>query len=200
MSCKGCHPEYNTATSSTGYTTSSADCGGITLSELPTGAIPISPPAMARQHPDPYGGRYMYPRAAIPAAPMSPVTVIPCSVTPLKKLKTARGINDGQVRLTFVRKASAVTMCWESFEGCIGQNGVSCLRFEQSLPSPPPGSMKFLISITYKGKNQVVNMFIDPMAEPQLMIFLDLSESGEEVQRGDAVSVPGGSVNWITFA
>lgn len=155
---------------------------------------------MMRQHADPYGGRHFYPRAAIPAAPISPVTVIPCSVTPLKKLQTARGVNDGQVRLTFVRKASAVTMCWEPFEGCIGQNGVSCLRFEQSLPSPPPSPMKFLMSISYKGKIQTVNMFIDPLGVPQLMIFLDLSESGQDVQRGDAVSVPGGSVSWITFA
>lgn len=172
------------------------DCGGVTISQLPTGAIPIDPPAARRPR---YDARVRTSRRELDLGSyktIRPLT-LPCSVTPLKDLRTPYSSNQTQVNLSFLRKDGKVIMGWEQFEGVLGSNGAACLRFEQTLPSLPATPIRQVISISYNSKPKLGILSIDPGYAVSLTFYLDCSTSGEEVKQGDTVIIYGGTICWI---
>lgn len=119
-------------------------------------------------------------------------------ITPLSNLTPGFSGCMGSVEFKMRRKNKTVTLQWEPFTGTLTANGVSFLTVCQSICNTPPYPISIPIYIIYKGSGRITHVEIDPFAKSgNIKFYLNTDGSGSDINSGDNISFPGGSISWI---
>lgn len=184
--------------------TSSSDTAcGITLSELPSEAIPIMPrtgsqrrevKSIERSSSEPERRQYK----RVSSAQSSVTPTFRAMITPLTSISTPYTGHNTMIEFSIRRKNSTVSLMWEPFEGVLGARGTKYLGVHQTLPLPPPYPLTFPIIISHNSKPKHSYLYLDPGNITPLMFYLDISGSGADIDINDTIEIKGSCISWLT--
>ncbi len=119
-------------------------------------------------------------------------------VTPLSDVVPAYSETPGLVEFRMRRRNMTVILQWEPFSALMAAAGVAYLTVNQGICNLPPYSITQPVTIEYKGVIRQTFVEIDPTARTgNIRFYLNADGSSTDVAVGDAVSIRGGTANWI---
>jgi hypothetical protein len=127
------------------------------------------------------------------------ISEFPSVITPLSNLTPLYSGQTGCVEFNMRRKNKTVILQWEPFTGTLSANGVATLTVAQSIANLPAYTITSPIYIQYKSIGRMTRVEINPHAPTgNIFFYLNSDSSASGTVIGDVVTVPGGSVSWIT--
>ena len=116
-------------------------------------------------------------------------------ISPANQLTTQSGSRG--VLFTMKRISNVVNLQWEKFQVALGAGGVSTLNVCQTISNLPPFSLSFPIVASYKGKQRISYVTIDPSDTMSSIKFSLFADGSSDSSYSDLVNVLGSCITWI---
>lgn len=116
-------------------------------------------------------------------------------ISPANQLTTQSGSRG--VLFTMKRISNVVNLQWEKFQVALGAGGVSTLNVCQTISNLPPFSLSFPIVASYKGKQRISYVTVDPSDTMSSIKFSLFADGSSDSSYSDLVNVLGSCITWI---
>lgn len=101
------------------------------------------------------------------------------------------------VRFTLSRKNSVVTLQWEPFEFSVVESELSFVSVQQNIGQLADHTLIYPYILTVNSRQKLSFMTIDPGVSTPISFYLNETGTGEGINAGDKVLVPGSCISWI---
>lgn len=104
----------------------------------------------------------------------------------------------GYTTVKMIKQGKIVTLSFEGFSGQISATGVTYLTLNQSIYNLPQFPTQIPYRIIYNSIATISFIQIDPTSTDNVQLYLNVSNSGLNINIGDSFIVPSTTISWMS--